>query len=371
MSIHILSSTDPAAHPNGATSSHSQVSRTKYTSAGHRSVRSGSQSRRSSGDSNGKDHSAINVITNLSNNANPDNLTSSINGNGSEYTKSSPQRDSLAPTPDLLYPFSSGPASVVSDNNGNVPNAHTSHTRISTTPVPGASSFSFAGSSGIGVSNGGGPTSMSNLLALRNLLAEKTARLKARVDRERERDATNGSEKDSESGSGLPSNGSVSAFGQDTHMQGQNSPSDTHPESNAYTESNSDSITNHRNAIVSEPSTAQDQQRQTQSPHLDVPSQVQPPAHFTHNGVSPRSHASPILSPNIIAGNNAATASISQPETSSFTTNTLPQIPHGALDSALSTAKQWLDDMARAPIRNSSPPCPCHRSRIRFAVPTL
>ncbi|KIM83182.1 hypothetical protein PILCRDRAFT_435070 [Piloderma croceum F 1598] len=348
-----LSSTNPAAHPSGATDSHSQVSRTKSTAAGQRPARSGSQSRKSSSDnSNSKGHSAINVITNLSNNANPNNLTLSVNGNGDEYAKSSPQRDSLAPTPDLLYPFSSGPASGVSDNNGNVYNTHTSHTRIFTTPVPGAGPSNFAASSGIGVSNAGGPSSMSNLLALRNLLAEKTARLKARADRERERDATNGSEKDSgsnaESGSGLPSNGPVSAPGQDTHMQGQNSPSDTHPESNAHTEPSSDSFTNHHSAIVSEPPTAPDQQRDTQSPHLDVPSQVQPLAHFTHSGVSPRSHTTPTLSPNIIAGEDTATSSISQPEASSSTTNALSQIPHDALDSALSTAKQWLDGMARA-----------------------
>jgi hypothetical protein len=79
-----LSSTDPAAHPNGATHSHSQV-HTKNTSAGHRHAWSGSQSKGNNSDSsnsNGKCHGAISIITNLSNSANPDNLTSSVNGNG-------------------------------------------------------------------------------------------------------------------------------------------------------------------------------------------------------------------------------------------------------------------------------------------------
>jgi hypothetical protein len=167
--------------------------------------------------------------------------------------------------------------------------------------------------------------------------------LKARADRERERDTRIENEKDSayNTESGLRSNGS----GQDIHTQEQRFSSDTHPESNVHAEPNSDTYSNQRNA-ASEFSTTQDQQRHTQSPQLDVSSQARLTAGQTHNGTSPRSHTSP--APNTIAGDNTAATPFAQPEVPSFPTNTLPQVPHDALDSALSTAKQWFDDMTRA-----------------------
>jgi hypothetical protein len=155
-SLFTSSSDDPAAYRNGTTKS-SQPRHPHHSSA---------SDRKSSNDnkSNGKGHAAISVNTNFSTNTNADNSISTGNDGGGNAHSTS-QQDSLAPTPDLLYPSSSGPANIVSNNDAIVPNTHTILAKLSAAlaPGPGPSSIAASSSSGTG--------SMPNLLALRNLLA--------------------------------------------------------------------------------------------------------------------------------------------------------------------------------------------------------
>jgi hypothetical protein len=347
------STTGAAANANGTAQyqSLSQASRAQYSSDGDRSARSLSQSRKSSNGHN-SNGSAITTDNNISTNANTGNSTSNRNRirSGSEITNtnSTSRQDSTARTPDLLYPPSSRTNSVAIDKNANDSSTH-SPVMVPTSAAPNPGPNITTGS--------GGTSSISNLLALRTLLNEKTVGLRTRAARERERDA--GSERENiirnsaRAGLGSPPNGSAS--GQDVHMREQDD--SMHPEPNTDPSFELEQP----NATVSTFRSADDDQRRTLSPMpLDAPSQARRVPRHVHAEGPPHSRASATPTPssngvstptpNIVAGDNVASTSVpfSQHQTPARDASTVSQISSDALDSALSSAKQWFDDMARA-----------------------
>ena len=317
----------------------SRPARTQYSSTGDRSARSLYQSRRTS-NSNGAgscdDIGAIYVDTdsNTNNNANS-NLAP--NKNEIEYTNRTPQRDA---SPDLLYPSPSIHTPAPESRSTHVtPPTPTSYL---SDQGPLRVSCSVDGDRGTSTSS----PCMSDLLALRKSLETKTAGLKARAARDRERDALTATRShNSDSGSQL--NVSSPTSGQDT----QRSPSDTHEEPNNPAESSLDAHSNQDHVTVS----PQDEslQRSAQSPmELDTPSDASLPVPPAGTEMSPRSHASTLSSNksgcDIIVGDNTPSISFSQPESPSSQINAASQFPRDTLDSAMSSMKQWLNDMSRA-----------------------